>query len=445
MHPPNARKSKENAFTPQQARVEAERCLQCFDAPCIQACPARIDIPSFIAMIRSGNLRGAAEVVKTSNPLANVCGSVCPEEIYCQPACNRGRDDAPISIRELHAFVTEREARLGYSPVLEPVRQEGQVAVVGGGPAGLSCAFQLTRLGYRVTILDDQRVGGVPGKSIPSFRLPQRVLADDLKFLSPLFVLKKERVSASRLDDLRREYGAVFLGIGLGEDRRLLIKGERLKGVVPVLRFLEAARSGRPRVGRHVIVVGGGNVSLDAAATAMRLGARDVTVVYRRGEREMKVWKSELREARAQGVGIRFLTNPVQIIGRSRVTGLKCRRMLLSQKKDESGRQIPVEVRGSEVVLDADMVIVAVGQVIRSDLAGRFALTGKGFIRVNRSFRTSVPGVFAGGDATSGEGTIVQSVAHGKAAARAIHEFMQRRPKRESGEWMPLEGKAYDS
>jgi glutamate synthase (NADPH/NADH) small chain len=203
------------------------------------------------------------------------------------------------------------------------------------------------------------------------------------------------------------------------------LKGEHLEGVFPVLHFLESAKKGKMSIGNKVVVVGGGNVSLDAAATARRLGASEVTLVYRRSESEMKVWKGELEEARKQGVEIRFLTNPVAILGKEKVNGVKCRRTVLSKKKDSSGRPIPVEVKGSDFVLEADTVVIAIGQVIGADLVRHFKLNNRGFIAVDKKLRTSVPGVFAGGDAISGEGTIVQSVAHGKQAAWAMHEYME--------------------
>jgi NADPH-dependent glutamate synthase beta subunit-like oxidoreductase len=239
------------------------------------------------------------------------------------------------------------------------------------------------------------------------------------------FTVKRENIAASKLLRLRKEFDSIYIGVGLGKDRSLGIKGEHLKGVIPVLQFLEAAKKGKMSIGKRVVVVGGGNVSLDAAATARRLGASEVTLIYRRGESEMKVWKSELDEARKQGVEIRFLTNPVEIVGKKEVGGIRCRRTVLSKKKDSSGRPTPVEVKGSEFILEADTVIIAIGQVIGADLIKHLRLNGRGFIAVDKKFHTSVPGIFAGGDAISGEGTIVQSVAHGKHAAWAMHEYME--------------------
>lgn len=415
-------------FSPQQARREAERCLYCFDAPCTRACPAHIDIPAFITMIKTGNTRGAAEVVKTANALANVCGKVCPEEIYCQSVCNRTHDDEPIKIRELHFFATQHEARHGWTPILLLPKRKQRVAVVGGGPSGLGCAFELAKYGYDVTLFDARTPGGVPGNSIPDYRLGTPELLDDVQFLTGHFKVKREKITRAGFARLRKQYSAVFVGVGLGRDRFLGIPGEKLKGVIPVLEFLETARLNprKMRIGRRVVVVGGGNVSLDAAATAKRLGASEVLLVYRRSEQEMKVWKSELEEARKQGVEIRFLTNPVEIVGNGNVTGIRCQRTSLSKKKDASGRPIPVAVPGSEHVITADTAIIAIGQVIGAELVTQLKLSDRGFIRVDKRFRTSISGVFAGGDAISGEGTIVQSVAHGKQAAHAIHAYLKK-------------------
>ena len=411
----------------QEARHESERCLQCNDAPCTLACPAHIDVPKFIARLRSGNLRGAAEVVKMSNAMANTCGKVCPQEVFCQSVCTRADLDAPIAIRELHFVATQHEATAGFSsPVLQPGRNQ-RVAVVGAGPAGLSCAFELSKLGFHVDVYDERRPGGVPGNSIPAFRLEARELHSDVKFLRRYFRIRTLRVDETVLERIRENHDAVFLATGLGRDRRLNIPGENLKGVFTVLEFLERARAkpGSVKVGKNVVVVGGGNVSLDAAATARRLGAQRVVLIYRRGEREMRVWKSELEEARAQGVEIRFLSIPVAILGRSKVRGIRCRRTKLSGRKDSTGRFVPVEVRGSDFVLEADSVVAAIGQRVGAPWADKFKRTAEGYLKTNKNLQTSVAGVFAGGDVISGEGTIVQAVAHGKQAAHAIHRYLQ--------------------
>lgn len=413
----------------QQAQIESERCLQCNDSPCTEACPTHIDIPKFIGMIRSGNIIGAAEVVKKSNALANTCGKICPEEVFCQSVCTRAKQDAPVQIRELHFYATQVESKKGFSKTKMFQTKDEAVAVIGGGPSGLSCAFELAKLGYKVDVYEKGGLGGVPRNSIPSFRLAVDELESDTDFLSKHFRTRKEDVNARLFKEIRHDHKAVFLAVGLGEDRPVGIPGERLKGVQPVLHFLHKAKTNPSElsIGNRVVIIGGGNVSLDAAATAKRLGAESVVLIYRRGESEMRVWKSELNEARRQGVEIRFLTNPVAIVGKSEVSGVMCRQTRLSKEKDDTGRRVPVEVKGSDFVMDADIVIVAIGQKVEAEWLEGFERTENGYVKVNKSFHTSVAGVFAGGDMVAGEGTIVQSVAHGKRAAHAIHEYLSKK------------------
>jgi dihydropyrimidine dehydrogenase (NAD+) subunit PreT len=409
----------------QQARIEAERCLQCFDAPCTQTCPVHISIPKFIMMIRSGNVKGAAEVVRTSNALINVCGKICPEETFCQSVCTRGKQDEPIKIRELHFFASQEEASNGFLPMKPFPKSYRKIAVVGAGPAGLSCAFELAKFGDKVDVFNDGKSGGVPRRSIPTFRLADKELEADTKFLSKYFSIKDKKVDKRTFNRIHTSYDAIYLAVGLGKDRGVDIPGEQTKGVIPVLKFLESAKKNprKTKVGKKVVIIGGGNVSLDAAATAKRIGAESVILVYRRSEKEMRVWKAELEESRKQGIEIRFLTNPVAVVGKKKVEGLKCRQTKLSKQEDKSGRKIPVEVKGSDFILEADMIIVAIGQTIAADWLEGFERE-KGYIKVDKNFQTSVTDVFAGGDMIAGEGTIVQSVAHGKHAAQAIHEFI---------------------
>lgn len=379
-------------------------------------------------MIRSGNVRGAAEVVRTANALAHTCGKICPQEVFCQSVCTRAQQDAPIDIRGLHFFATRYEHTQGYSGTAPFPKSTGTVAVIGAGPAGLACAFELAKFGHRVDVYDRGRPGGVPRNSIPAFRLPDRELDADTAFLSRFLKLNRTTVDASSFRRIHRSHAAVFLAVGLGRDRSVGIPGEKLKRVLPVLKFLERARRtpARAKTGRNVVIIGGGNVSLDAAATAKRLGAERVTLIYRRSEKEMRVWKSELEEARNAGVELRFLTNPVEIIGPGAVRGIRCRQTRLSRKKDASGRRVPVEIRGSDVVLPADTVVIAIGQVVQADWLRDVRRSRQGYIAVDARFQTSLRGVFAGGDMIAGEGTIVQSVAHGKHAAQAIHAFLAR-------------------
>jgi glutamate synthase (NADPH/NADH) small chain len=413
------------ALTQQQARIEAERCLQCFDAPCEQACPTHIKIPKFIGMIRSGNIIGAAEVAKTSNALINICGKICPEETFCQSVCTRSKQDEPIKIRELHFFATQEEVKKGFAPIKPFPKSRKKVAVVGAGPSGLGCAFELSKFGYRVDVFDKDKPGGVPRNSIPAYRLADKELESDTKFLSKYFSLRKKTIDGKVFAQIQKSYDATFLAVGLGKDRPVGIPGEKMKGVLPVLEFLESAKANpkKMKLGKRVVVIGGGNVSLDAAATVKRLGAESVILIYRRSEKEMRVWKAELEEARKQGIEIRFLTNPVAIVGKKKVEGVKCRHTKLSKQKDKSGRPIPVEVKESEFIINADNIIVAIGQSIAADWLDGFARE-KGYIKVDENFQTSIDRVFAGGDMIAGEGTIVQSVAQGKHAAQAIQEFL---------------------
>ncbi len=411
-----------------QALVEAERCLYCFDAPCTTACPVHIDIPGFIAMLRSGNARGAAWLVREANPLADTCGRICPSEIYCQSACTKAKQDAPVRIRELHLYATLSARDRPFDPPVQPGSGKS-VGVIGGGPAGLGCAFELARLGHAVDLYNDGPPGGVPAKSIPPFRLPEEDIAGDAGILRRFFTVHDAAIDDRAFGEIAGSHDAVFIAPGLGRDRRLNIPGEDLRYVHPVLPFLESARKD-PRPldpGFRVVVVGGGNVSLDAAATARRLGAGEVTLVYRRAEEHMLVWRAELEEARRLGVEFRFRTIPVSIAGRDRVEGVVCRGMRLGGQTDDSGRPVPVEIPGSDVLLPADAVIVAIGQDLRADWLPRLDRTRRGYIGVDAKFQTSAPGVFAGGDAAGGEGTVVRSLAHGKQAARSIHEYLMRK------------------
>lgn len=390
------------------------------------ACPTHINVPKFISMIRTNNIVGAAEVVKTSNAFANTCGKICPQEVFCQSVCTRGKEDSPIQIRDLHFYATQIEKEKGFSnPKLFP-KSDKKVAVIGAGPAGLGCAFELAKLGHQVDVFDARKLGGVPRNSIPSFRLAARELESDTAFLSKFFKVKRQTVDARGFERIRKLYHASFLAIGLGQDRSLGVPGERLKGVVPVLKFLEKAKASPSsmKIGKNVVIVGGGNVSLDAAASAKRLGAENVVLIYRRSEKEMRVWKSELEEARRQGVEIRFLVNPVSIAGKSKVTGIKCRRTRLDRQKDKSGRPVPVEVKGSDFMIEADTVVIAIGQLNDTDWLTSLERQGGGYLKVGKDFQTSLSGVFAGGDMIAGEGTIVQSVAHGKHAAHAINAYL---------------------
>jgi dihydropyrimidine dehydrogenase (NAD+) subunit PreT len=349
--------------------------------------------------------------------------------VFCQSVCTRGKQDAPIMIRELHSFATRHE-KFPKLLTSKTLRGEGsKVAVIGGGPAGLGGGFELAKLGHHVDVFEKGILGGVPRKTIPSFRLPSADLDLDISLISKFVHHKKSNVDRLLFHRLLKSYDAVFISVGLGEDRSLGIPGDGLHGVVPVLQFLENAKAKpkKVRIGKNVVVIGGGNVSLDAAATAKRLGAEHVLLVYRRSEKEMRVWKGELDEARRQGVELKFLAIPVKITGKTRVTGVQCRQTRLGKRKDATGRPIPTEIKGSDDVIAADTVVVAIGQSIGSDWIDELDRTPKGYLKVDDNFASSVPGVFGAGDVIAGEGTIVQSVAQGKQAAQAIHQYLSAR------------------
>ena len=384
-------------------------------------------------MIRSGNVFGAAELVRSANAMAHVCGKVCPEEIFCQSVCTRGKQDSPIAIRELHYHATLRQSGRGDRLPAVARRNERSIAVIGGGPAGLACAFTSARLGYRVTLYDRDDPGGVPARSIPLFRLARADVDVDTSFLMHYINFRQEEIDRESFLAIERRNDALFVATGLTLDKALPIPGAELQGVMPVLNFLRLAREGEDASGsgpitairgKRVIVVGGGNVSLDAAATAKRSGCGEITLMYRRGPREMRVWNAELEEARNQGVEIQYFVMPVEILGSDCVTGVRCQRTRLSGRSDSSGRGVPEGIERSEFVLQADLVIPAIGQAAGAEFLDLFERTPQGTLKVDAAFATSRPRVFAGGDLISGEGTIVQSVGHGTEAAHAIHRFL---------------------
>lgn len=397
------------------ARLEAARCLACFDSPCQKSCPASIPIPDFIRSINSGNVRHAAKIIRQANPIAAICGTICPEEIFCQSHCTRGKIDEPIKIRELHGYATNFEITSSNTET----RTKGRVAVIGSGPAGLTCASRLAEAGIKVVIYEQsEHPGGVPAGSIPNFRLADEIINFDLQYINQPGV---KIVTNSRIDNpekLLKDFDAVFIATGLAKNRQTNIPGEDLHEVTTALRFLEDARSGKLRSiqSKKIVIIGGGNVSLDVAALAMNEGAKEVRLLYRRGPKEMKIWRSELDEAQSRGVIIDFLTSPLEFVAKSgKLNAIKCIRMRLTDESDSSGRRIPEPIPGTECVMPADIAITAIG------LTSEY----KKEITINDDLSTSVAGIFTGGDWARGEGTIVESVRDGKLAALSIQKYLK--------------------
>ncbi len=394
---------------------EAQRCLNCFEPPCQEACPAKIPIPEFIRSIRSGNMPYAAKLIRDANPMAAICGAVCPEEVFCQTLCTRKQIDSPIEIRELHRYATRFEE--GSSrPHFE---SDKKIAIIGSGPAGMSASIKLAESGIKAVIFEKSaHPGGVPKSSIPKFRLEDNFAKKDFDYALNLGV---EFVHNSNVDNptkLLDDFACVFVATGLPVCRRLNIKGEDSPSVISAISFLEKARAGgyESLKSKRVVIIGGGNVSLDAASTAAELRADEVRLFYRRGPLEMKVWKSELEEAYHRGVIIDYQVVPLELIIESNVlTAVKCVRTALTDKLDSSGRRIPEFVPDTEYFIPADIVIVAVG--LTSDFLGG--------IEINPDLSTSIPSVFAGGDFARGEGTIVESVRDGKTASESIINYLK--------------------
>jgi glutamate synthase (NADPH/NADH) small chain len=395
--------------------AEADRCLGCFEPPCQKACPASIPIPGFIRAINSGNLQYAAQLVRQSNPMVATCGVVCPEEVFCQTQCTRGKIDQPIKIRELHGYATKFEKPIGKSKT----NGQGRVAIVGSGPAGISCAVELARAGIPSIIYEQSdHPGGVPNSSIPEFRIAKTTVDEDIEYARNLGIKILQGSTVENPAGLLKQFDAVFVATGLAKNKILNIPGESLPGVITALPFLEKARAGiaEALTDKRVAVIGGGNVSLDVAATASALGAAEVHLVYRRSPKEIKVWQSELAEAQHRGVMIDYLSAPVEFVADGRALyGVKCIRMRLTDEVDSSGRKVPKEIGGTEFVLPADLAIIAVG-------LGSSYLPE---VKANPDLSTSMKGVFAGGDWARGEGTIVEAARDGKLAAQAIINYLK--------------------
>ena len=431
---------------------EAARCLSCKHMPCVTGCPVNIHIPAFIAKVKEGDFEGAYRIISEQSSLPAVCGRVCPQEIQCESKCVRGIKGEPVAIGRLERFVADWHNAHDTAGVTPPAPNGHKVAVVGSGPSGLTCAGDLARRGYKVTVYEALHLaGGVLVYGIPEFRLPKAIVQKEVDTLTRLGVdIKTNMVIGKTLTvDELFEMGneAVFIGSGAGLPRFMGIPGESLCGVYSANEFLTRSNlmkayeeeSATPILkARRVAVVGGGNVAMDAARTALRLGADKVYIVYRRSLEELPARREEVEHAMEEGVEFLLLNNPIEILGfenpadprdvrNGTVAGMRCIRMELGEP-DASGRRRPEEVPGSEFVLDVDCVVMSIGTspnpLIKSTTKGLDVNRHGGIVVTEETGETSRPGVYAGGDAVTGAATVILAMGAGKVAARAIHEAL---------------------
>ncbi len=433
-------------YDAEMAVNEAQRCLNCKNMPCVSGCPVNVRIPEFIDRIKNNDFEGAYAIIKTTNNLPAICGRVCPQESQCESRCVRGIKGEPVGIGRLERFAADYAMEKGAAPDELPEPNGKRVAVIGSGPAGLTCAGDLAKLGYEVHIFEALHTpGGVLVYGIPEFRLPKALVRREISSVEALGVKIETNVVVGRsisLDELLEDEGfdAVFVGSGAGLPNFQKIPGENLCGVYSANEFLTRINLMKAysfpetdtpvRVGKNAAIIGGGNVAMDAARCAKRLGAENVYIVYRRGEAEMPARREEIHHAKEEGIIFRVLTNPTCINGDENgyVTSMECMEMELGEP-DASGRRRPVPKEGSQFTLEVDTVIVAIGNspnpLIKNTTPG-LAVGRKGEITADpETGATSKPGVFAGGDAVTGAATVILAMGAGKKAAAAIHEYLK--------------------
>ena len=432
-------------YTEAQALDEAARCLNCKNMPCVAGCPVQIHIPAFIGKVAQGEFEEAYQIISEASSLPAVCGRVCPQETQCEQKCVRGIKGEPVGIGRLERFVADwHNEHSDPSSVRRPPSNGHRVAVIGSGPSGLTCAGDLAKKGYEVTVFEALHLaGGVLVYGIPEFRLPKAIVQKEIDTLKALGVKIETNMVIGKVlsvDELfEMGYESVFIGSGAGLPRFMNIPGENLKGVYSANEFLTRANlmkayregSATPiQSARKVAVVGGGNVAMDAARCARRLGAEEVTVVYRRSEAELPARKEEVEHAKEEGILFKLLTNPIRILPGENgfVGGMECVEMTLGEP-DESGRRRPVVKEGSEFTIDADCVIMSIGTspnpLIKSTTRGLDTQRWGGIIADEETGLTSREGVYAGGDAVTGAATVILAMGAGKAAARAMDRYMQ--------------------
>jgi len=432
-------------YSAEQARAEAKRCIQCKKPLCIGGCPVRIDIPGFIQLIQDGEFLAAAHKLKEANNLPAICGRVCPQETQCEEVCVLGKKGEPIAIGRLERFAADVEAQAGEMRVPDrPAPTGKRVAVIGAGPAGLTAGADLALMGHQVTIFESlHSPGGVLLYGIPEFRLPKEIVQRECDFLTKLGVEFRTNMPIGQVssvpDLLAQGFDAVFIATGAGLPWFLGIPGENLKGVYSSNEFLTRVNLMKAYrfpeydtpvlVGRRVAVVGGGNVAMDSARSALRLGADEVTIVYRRTRKEMPARDEEIEHALEEGIVFNELTNPIRVIGSDDgwITALECIKMELGEP-DDSGRRRPVPIEGSEHIIEVDQFIVAIGQGPNPLLTRNWpdlALDRRGNIIADEDLATNVPGVFAGGDIVTGAATVIEAMGAGKGAAQSIDRYLR--------------------
>ncbi len=431
-------------YNAEEAMLEASRCLNCKNPRCVAACPVNINIPAFIHSVASGNFAEASAIIAEDSSLPSICGRVCPQESQCEGSCILGIKGEPVAIGKLERFVGDWSLDNECKSCVEITPNGHKVAVIGSGPSGLACAIDLAKMGYDVTVFEAlHKLGGVLVYGIPEFRLPkERIVAreiDDLRRVGVKFetdVIVGRTITIDSLLD-KEGFSAVFIGSGAGLPRFMGIEGENLNGVVSANEFLTRANLMRAYdeeydtpiyVGKRVVVVGGGNVAMDAVRTAKRLGA-EATIVYRRSQAELPARREEVHHAQEEGIEFRMLTNPTRVIGNEQgwVTGIECVEMELGEP-DESGRRSPVVKQGSEFEIDCDVVIMALGTspnpLIKSTTQG-LETNRRGCIIADEQGATTREGVFAGGDAVTGAATVILAMGAGRRAAKAIDEYIK--------------------
>lgn len=431
-------------YTAEQAMEEAARCLNCKNMPCVAGCPVNIRIPEFIAKVAEGNFKAAYEVISNTNALPSVSGRVCPQESQCEKLCVRGIKGEPVAIGRLERFVADWYRENINAMPHKPESNGIKVAVVGSGPAGLTCASDLAKEGYEVSIFEAfHTAGGVLVYGIPEFRLPKAIVQNEVDKLAAMGVeLELDTVVGKTytIDEMMADgYQAVFVGSGAGLPMFMGIEGETLAGVYSANEYLTRINLMKAYLDdydtpikkiRKAAIVGGGNVAMDAARCAKRMGAENVYVVYRRGEEEMPARREEIHHAKEEGIEFLFLNNPVKILGddKGQVRAMECIKMELGEP-DDSGRRRPIEMKGSEFELEVDAVIMSLGTspnpLIRSTTPG-LDVNRKGCLIVNEeSMATTREGVYAGGDAVTGAATVILAMGAGKKAAAAMHKYLQ--------------------